>query len=95
MLCRNSDNGMRIQRKAANQDCRTPRSLICNYSLILRFVRKGMRSIPCHWRLAREVFLGEFPDEALLAVLAVKLGAAAFHAPLAHVYFELLAPEAR
>ena len=42
---------------------------------------------------AVEVFLGEFPDEALLAVLAVEIGAAALHAPLAHVNLELLAPE--
>jgi len=35
--------------------------------------------------LAVEVLFGEFPDEALLAVLAVELGAAALHAPLAHI----------
>ena len=34
---------------------------------------------------AVEVFLGEFPDEALLAVLAVEFGTAALHAPLAHI----------
>jgi hypothetical protein len=40
---------------------------------------------------AVEVFAGEFPDDAGLAVFAVEVGAAAFHALLAHVHVELLA----
>ena len=44
--------------------------------------------------LAVEVFFRQFPNDALRAMLAVQLGAAALHAPLAHVHVELLAPEA-
>ena len=44
---------------------------------------------------AIKVFPGEFPYEARLAVLTVEVGAAAFHALLAHVHIELLAAKSR
>ena len=42
-------------------------------------------------RFVVEVFAGEFPDDAGLAVFAVEVGAAACNALLAHVHVELLA----
>jgi len=56
-------------------------------------IQKGRRGA-LFLSLPVEVFFRQFPNDTLRAMLAVQFGAAALHAPLAHVHVELLAPEA-